>query len=123
MQEVSTRKENSLRTKIRFGNLRLSLDFQMTYLNRSMHSATVPDSSFESVPDPYQYNCLKSCELMSGAGFSSRVHWSSRLFVTGQLKKKWLKLSRVAVSPSIILQKVQKGETFSSKALRRLFNG
>ena len=83
----------------------------------------MPDSSVVRGPTPYQYNCAKSIELISGAGSRFLDHWYKRLFVTGQLKKRWWKLSLVSESLSMILQKEQYGDTVWSKALIRLFRG
>ena len=108
---------------IKLGRRLLCLDFQTAYLKMSMTSPREPDWSLIISSKPYQYIFLKWSELISGGGTKARVHWKRRLLVTGQLRKKWTKLSRTNVSRSIILQNVHKGETSLSKAFTLLFSG
>ena len=113
----------SLESIIMLGRRLLCFDFQTAYLKMSMTSPREPDWSLIISSEPYQYIFLKWSELMSGGGTKARVHWKRRLLVTGQLRKKWTKLSRTIVSRSIILQNVHKGETSLSNAFILLFSG
>ena len=118
-----SRKVISLEREIKFGKCRLCLNFQSTYLKVSITMPIVPEWSSVVSLCPNQYKFLNSRVLISGAGFSSRVHWKRRLFVTGQFRKKCRKLSLVRVSLFIIRQKEHRGETVLSKAFSRLLSG
>ena len=123
IQAMFSRKVISLDREIKFGKCRLCLNFQSTYLKVSITMPIVPEGSSVVSLWQNQYKFLNSGALISGAGFSLRVHWKRRLFVTRQFRKKSRKLSLVRVSLFMIRQKEHRGETVLSKAFSRLLSG